>query len=867
MCFFCRTNNATMTLPSLCSAIRSQLYFSQITAWSDLLKSSTADIPELFKNPRIKRFSNTNTPKLDILYRIRPYDNTSCFNGKPNVHNFPDTVINESAAIKVCLKSLPRQNAIPKLEPNCGSSSSNSDGVGIAFCNATSVVGQCSSNYMVATADTSQSTMMDRPNNLCVERGKHHCTFDEGMVSDEMDASSPLIPILSHRDRQLLKYKKRLLKREKKKRSDDAMDNCSSGSSGSSSAQSFGTNSLAENADTPQLGDRNSINSIRPPLYSMTNAMQTTLATAKATETVKVEMKSIGTQTDLDTVTVQNQVDHTDVFKYPNCDFCGIEMQYVCWNCDNKLFTETTPRLGQNSTLSSSATTTTSPPCNERANLLLQAIQRTPSVKQSTMRRSLQFDDNKSTNAEASSKMSTVQSLSPCGDGGNKSSCDSASLELSDCHLCKRQKTMHNYFSSTNSSKTNYNNNLSKLNNNNNNNHKSNSLTLTNYKVDSDEDNEDDEDDYAALRDCSLGVPVVSANYHRRTMSESIDAGASVTSGDPEQGIELSRSTNDRTVLSDLELKMYRRAYSEDVLACGCEENAADCSAQSNLPRMSCQITNTITTPNPDEDYSSDEPNRRHQFKTPISHRRTAVMATNYKVNPLYVMCPSEYTQSKLSPIYKKPIPKVNLTKQFSRMPNNDFNDPMTRPSSMDLLLNSSPTLYGSRRSPNAFNFDNLSPISLSSPVSAPTSATIISSSPVHKSNSAPTLPVPFTSPSHSLSPRFLKASAILKRRTRHLSDRSSFGSDELFSDEEFGAGLDNTYSPTLSTSKVSALGMRRFGSTLKPFAKYSFGMRPLLGKLRTLFKSKLNIPNINEAQKKKIFSRKLSLSSYNIAN
>lgn len=819
-----------MTLPSLCSAIRSQLYFSQITAWSDLLKSSTAD-PELFKNPRIKRFSNANTPKLDILYRIRPYDNTSCFNGKPNIHNFPDTVINESSAIKVCLKSLPRQNAIPKLEPNC-TSNSNSDGVGIAFCNTTSVVGQCSTNYMVTTADASQAAMMDvRPNNLCGERGKHHCTFDEGMASDEMDATSPLIPVLSHRDRQLLKYKKRLLKREKKKRSDDAMDNCSSESSGSSSSQSFGTNLPAENSDTPQLGDRNSINSIRPPLYSMTNAMQTTLATAKMTETAKVEMKSIGTQTDWDSVTVQNQVDHSDVFKYPNCDFCGIEMQYVCWNCDNKLFT----RPVQTGTLSSSVTTTTSPPCNEKANLLLQAIQRTPSVKQSTMRRSLQFDDNKSKNAESASKMSTEQSMSPCDDAGNKSSCDSASLELSDCHLCKRQKTMHNYFSSTNSSKTNYTNNLNKLNNNNINKIKSNSLSLTKFKVDSDEDDgeneDDDEDDHAVLRDCSLGVPLVSANYHRRTMSESIDASASVTSGDPEQGIELSRSTNDRTVLSDLELKMYRRAYSEDVLACGCEENAADCSAQSNLP-PSCQNSNTITTPNFDEDYSSDEPHRKHQFKTPISHRRTATMATNYKVNPLYVMCPSEYTKSKLS----KPIPKVNLTKQFSQMPNNDFNDPMNRPISMDLLLNSSPTLYGSRSSPIAFNFDNLSPISLASPASAPTSATPILSSPVHKSNSAPTMPVTFTSPSDSLSPRFLKASAILKRRTRHLSDRSSLGSDELFSDEEFGAGLDNTYSPTLSTSKVSSPGIRRFGSSLKPF-----GMRPLLGKFRILFIMKLN--------------------------
>ena len=45
-CFFYRQPPPTMTLPSLCSAIRSQLYFSQISAWCDLIKKSDKTIYE-----------------------------------------------------------------------------------------------------------------------------------------------------------------------------------------------------------------------------------------------------------------------------------------------------------------------------------------------------------------------------------------------------------------------------------------------------------------------------------------------------------------------------------------------------------------------------------------------------------------------------------------------------------------------------------------------------------------------------------------------------------------------------------------------------------------------------------------------------
>ncbi|XP_013113607.2 protein Atossa [Stomoxys calcitrans] len=176
----------TMTLPSLCSAIRSQLYFSQISAWCDLIKKSDKTIYDtgrlIFTTPptmsaagdlattaanvlstspsgattmltmtslpspsgnsgsavgsggggitspgsssNSSGVSSTSSmhrrpPRLNIFYRIKPYDNgNACFNSKPNVHNFPNVNISENCCVSVCLKSLPRiTGGIPKVGP------------------------------------------------------------------------------------------------------------------------------------------------------------------------------------------------------------------------------------------------------------------------------------------------------------------------------------------------------------------------------------------------------------------------------------------------------------------------------------------------------------------------------------------------------------------------------------------------------------------------------------------------------------------------------------------------------------------------------------------------------------------------------
>ncbi|XP_049283356.1 uncharacterized protein LOC125763833 [Anopheles funestus] len=236
---------ATMTIQSLCAAIRSQLYFSQISAWTDLIKKSLE--PDIFSHPRIKKIipaavckagggSSFSLPqaKLDILFRIRTYDNTACFNEKPNVHNFPDASVAENFVIQVCLKSLPRLDRIP--------------GINAALDAA----------KMIACLQKQQQ--VDRIPLPCHEKGKHRCAFrveleeeedeyDPSMVEGVADGDladgdgtedSLLLTsaAISHREKQLLKYRKRMLKREKKKKSGGAGEGNSNGSATSSNTSS-----------------------------------------------------------------------------------------------------------------------------------------------------------------------------------------------------------------------------------------------------------------------------------------------------------------------------------------------------------------------------------------------------------------------------------------------------------------------------------------------------------------------------------------------------------------------------------------------------------------------------------------------------
>lgn len=686
-----------MTLQSLCSAIRSQLYFSQITAWSDLLKTSSQHDSEIQSNPRIKHFA-FKPPKLDILYRIRPYDMTACFNSKPNVHNFPDAIITENLTVKVCLKSLPRLNEIPKLEEE----------------SAVPDAMKCL---------TTQPMVVDRLTHPCTEKGKHRCTFDDESVTDEMDAS-PSPATSSHRDRQLQKYRKRMQRRDKKKnRSEEPID--SDGPCAGPSSSACGDQAMP----SPLVQD--SINSIRLPLYScLTSKSNSPINTAanitKSTQTANIEKRSISTQTDVDDP------------PYPNCNFCGIEMQFVCWNCDTQVFDTAAKHV-------------------DKANLLLQAIQRTPCRKQRGQRGKGDGGSGRkelcSTNAKPNNNCHQLVAASDnlkC----ERSVCDSVGVvEFNDCRLCKRQKTVHNYLSNNNLPIKNTFNDDAMLNN------KENVM----------------DDEVSAVVDGN-------STFYRRTMSESL--------GESDDASNIPTQYTNRTNISKTELKMYRRAYSEDVLSCSCDDLVVNNKSSRPMQLDLLQANNGL----PIDNFSE------YQFTTPKNHKHPC--PTNFKTNPLYISCRDDDNSTDPNDIDDKLLPKINLTSAFTISPKDG--DPIP-------FGNGASSRYADLPSASAFTFENISPVL--------SSTSICSASVVHKSFSAPTFP---NHHSPALSPRFLKSAAILRRRSRHLSDRSSerssIGSDEQLSDEDLICGLD---SPVISPTKTAT----------KPFPKsYPFGRRSLLG-------------------------------------
>lgn len=818
-----------MTLQSLCSAIRSQLHFSQITAWSDLLRNASPFDNDIKSNPRIKNASKLQfRPKLDVLYRIRPYDSSSCFISMPIEHNFPDTPISEHVSLKISVKSLPRMKHIPQLQD----------------------FAKVPSNFTEDIVTVQPMLLHDRAQYLCNEKGKHRCTFDEESPNDELT---------SHRDKQLQKYKKLMMRRDKKRKNEEGA--ISLGSVKPKALPSHTTTITdTSNGHTKNLSSNckqynHTINPNRPPLYSTlnhdvtaangshslacatvtttpsamslaeTNTIATSMTigtnlasnpmTTKSTQTSAIEMTTVATQTEN-----ANEM-------FPSCDFCGIEMQYFCWNCDKKMFTESCE----------------SQKILDKADLLLKAIQRTPSTKQQSLQSAKNFNSNnknqtaingkleidESTQSMAFSENNNSSMLSdvspPCDiskcDNGNKSK----NLDTSDCRsCCKRQKTNHNYFPdnitsnnychSLNSGKINKI--ISKSNNNISQNGSSNSLAL-----DTSSSKRYDDDDAIFSLKKELGDN--SGNY-RRTMSESV-VGACHMDNDNCTNDAIDLATYEMmNMMSDNELKLYRRAYSEDELICNCDDNrpkAVDSISQPSPPKFELPLAIN---------------NSEQEFKTPTlkHHTYRSKSPSNNQTDPIYIKCHShtDYVDDTSADAYDlgkkqasaKQLAKVNLTKFFTASDDHEQIDGAfkSKTRSNPDLENKKKLLQMSSEIPvpvfsfnNIFDFDNLSP-----PLPSPTSGAV-----VQKSNSAPT----FHHSPPTLSPRFLKSAAAYKRRSRHLSDRSSerlsVGSDEHLSDEEFhqyGFDTDSEYRPGISPTKA----------TLKLFPKnYAFRKRALLGK------------------------------------
>ena len=508
-----------MTIQALCNAIRSQLYFSQTSSWVDLLKKSSVNFdnnvndplprpfsPEVIQNPRLKKNFKTMQVNLDILFRIKPVDGSSCFNDKPNVHIFPDTIVADNLAIRVCLKSLPRLEKIPTLNTEKanlnGFLCDNSiwvtmDGPSIVTAPSSS------SSSPPSTAVGSNHLMNDRLSYIsCHVKGKHRCRNDEdeedvellssldstdtaaASCSNNQNTNTTAPTSLSHRERQLLKYKKRLMKREKaKKKHVDGGDQTSVSSLNSTISEEF------TSCDIPI-----SINDTQAPLYDVNKPDSRAGAGVMVEITINTTANNNNTNNSLKTLSIATQTDAADAdddnddetmnhhhhhYHYqrrqrPSCDNCGNKLQ--CWNCDNKLININPKQIQPLSSLSSLLTVTSmsSAPATitsssssagaigtmigNQGDLLLQAIQRTADAH--TNDDNIGYND---PNEEEQSLLTVMDIRSKCDNNNYNNNNKEVDQELikesnqeRDCRLCKRQKTKHNYTNATSANGSSY---------------------------------------------------------------------------------------------------------------------------------------------------------------------------------------------------------------------------------------------------------------------------------------------------------------------------------------------------------------------------------------------------------------------------
>ena len=740
-----------MTIQSLCNAIRSQINFSQISSWVDLLKKAFVDgdmsvkdqmpnlfSPEIMQNPRLKKNLQTMQVDLDILFRIKVYDGASCFNDKPNVHNFPDTMVSDRMALRVCLKSLPRLDKIPTL--NTEKANIN----GFSCDNRIKTLMGVPAPLGSPVAGSSCHLLHDRITYpLCHETGKHRCknededfdveervekkqtrTAKNFTPSQEAPAAQCTSTPLTHRERQLLKYKKRLMKRDKQKKKVHDGDQTSVSSLNTSGSEEF-----EKFQDT-------AINDTFAPLYAgngtPSKAVKAANISKKSTLTIATQTETIG-----------------DVAS--RCMNCGEDLQ--CWNCDinqTKFRSQTTSSVNIGTVVGTMI--------GNKADLLLQAIQRTadahPDGSNGVVTRDKTkdniFNSSKSHHdGPANPSTVAIDASDPCdtvndnnnylinnnnliGNNGDDESAAQQEVDT-DCRLCKRQKTKHNYTTSmsisSNSSGGSY------------------RRTMSECLVGMNPDDEEDEAD-GAMSYSPLPVHICDdAEFNYAKNAAQISSEDALAYGD---------------------LKGYRRAFSEDVI--------------NQLPAESCCFES-----NEDDDCITIKCNHCKNEKSTLESSEAVL-----KLTPNVTLLQGR--QNVKLPIEKLPvnqkIPKINLSQVFDNFHHQDDSG---------IVEDTSPT------TDNVFAF-----------------------------NSSPARSYPPTL--MQLSPKYPRGSnSFLKRRSRHMSDRSSISEYSNMSDEDEEVlkaiiePVDPLPAPKApsSSSKISSLYKKFVTKTSSAFNKL-----PLLGSI-----------------------------------
>ncbi|XP_073847222.1 atos homolog atossa [Musca autumnalis] len=781
---------------------------------------------------------------------------------------------------------------------------------------------------------------------------------DLGVGFGEGDSSNSSLSTnygnLSHREKQLLKYRKRMLKRDKKSHQQQQQQRKTNECNNGTSAIEINPNccgaisqkmeqgeddddddDVDNNDDDDRLEHQQLLNSASSKLVKDHDEhLQTTTATKGQREQQQqlpnsfknsipcgngqqrqqqqqqhVKMISTGTQTTTTNSHAAAASPTTSLIGSITCSACGYEKSMICLKCnplrsttndeDDGMVDLASSTLSTRSTASSTSSSASSLNSSDiiqtprnKAELLLQAIQRTPKAnKKLKVTKELgQHHNNKQQQQEQEPKASS-SSISK----NNGSQQPQQQQNRSSCQVCKRQKTQHHFQQPSSST-------LQEMNS------LENNQTLIADSSRSCPNSSPSPSSISSSTTTSPGNMLV-ANSQINGDNQSDDILASDSDNEKDGGkmsttsedcvdnaVNNGQSKEEKICDNQQMIDNYKERYSQYVeeeyfvSSTKLTPNIERCSLSSNKsyytqlhekPDRQINANGTDTqrlcyTPPMMLEYNPKNAKGTGgvmaQFKTPTSseqqlkldinrqvqqqpHKQTPKpsllqIAFNFNVGSSGGGCSAaersnnndnvDMNNTNSLPSIHNPLlarrnsPKVNLTRIFCNPNEMKASSPIPISNGGILTTNAaiSPTPSGSTMSSGSKSADiNCSDttaptFSFESPTGPPPPPPSIT---VQKSNSAPTLP---NSP--SLSPRFIKASALYKRRSRHLSDRSdrsSLGSDEQFSDEDLDCGMYSPFatSPVKLRSRLSAV----------------FGRKPILGNLEESLLQRRLVPKI----------------------
>ncbi|VVC89417.1 unnamed protein product [Leptidea sinapis] len=220
----------------LLNAVRSQLHFSQLSAWRARLNVDDKGAERRRKLSRescnFKKIeancdeTDLEDRKLNIVYSIKDPGESykmSEFNRTPTDHNFPIADMGDNVYLKVLLQSLPRLDTIPNVKCTCPKRRTSKE---ISINIHEEIINKLNdltlgprkydncSKRNIGPDYCDRKILDDRMLTPCNESGKHKCNCDD--ESDEKKQETKKLD--ERRLKEIAKYKRRLRKESKLKR-------------------------------------------------------------------------------------------------------------------------------------------------------------------------------------------------------------------------------------------------------------------------------------------------------------------------------------------------------------------------------------------------------------------------------------------------------------------------------------------------------------------------------------------------------------------------------------------------------------------------------------------------------------------------